>query len=96
MLNTKLLNAKNQITKWPKKNAEKLEVLKFLYSKFELGKFYMEKEINFIINQNIAFEGTGLLRRSLIDQGFMDREIDGSKYWLLESGKEVNDYKVIG
>lgn len=96
MLNSKLLNAKNQIIKWPKKNAEKLEVLKFLYSKFELEVFYTEKEVNFIINQNISFDGAGLLRRSLIDQGFMDREIDGSKYWLLESGKEISLYKVNG
>lgn len=62
-----MLNDKNKVFKWPKKTAQKLEVLRFLYSKFELNKKYTEKEVNFILNQNISFEGATMLRRALVD-----------------------------
>lgn len=71
---------------WPSKKDARMEVLQYLSTKFECGRDYTEKEINNIIDQNHSFNDHFLLRRALIDYGFLRRMRDGSKYW-----KEVKE-----
>jgi hypothetical protein len=71
-----------KVTRWPKKSADKLDVLQYLITKFDLEKHYSEKEINLILDDWHVFEDHVLLRRALVDQGFMDRKEDGSEYWV--------------
>lgn len=66
---------------WPAKKTAKLEVLKYLASKFDGGKFYTEKEVGDIINKYQTFGDAAFLRRELFDNYFLNREPDGSKYW---------------
>ena len=69
------------ILRWPKKPAEKHEVIEWLSTKFNFNQEYTEKEINQIIESNHAFSDAPLLRRELISKKFLDRENDGSRYW---------------
>ncbi|MBP2001532.1 hypothetical protein J2Z69_002577 [Paenibacillus shirakamiensis] len=64
------------------KEKQKLVVLHELAKRFEQGKQYTEKEVNELLGQ--AFEDYAILRRYLIDYGFMARQEDGSAYWLTE------------
>lgn len=69
---------------WPsrKHRGKQLSVLKYLASKFEAGRNYSEKEVNQILNQNHTFGDPAMLRRELYVAGFLDRTLDGSRYWV--------------
>lgn len=49
---------------------------------FEAGQTYTEREMNEILSR--FHEDTALLRRALVDEGFMRREGGGGRYWLVE------------
>ena len=51
--------------------------------KFETGKFYTEKEVNEVLNNSHTFGDAALLRRELFEKKFLDRELDGRKYWKI-------------
>ena len=65
---------------FPTKEKRKIAVLRHLIQRFELGKKYSEKEVNEILKQ--AYPDFVTLRRYFIEYGFMDREDDGSVYWV--------------
>lgn len=78
------IDQKGKIKIWPSKSAVKLEVIKYLADKFDKNYIYNEKEVNKIIEDWHTFNDYFLLRRALIDWGFMSRTRDGSKYWRNE------------
>lgn len=65
---------------FPTKEKRKIAVLRHLIQRFERGKNYSEKEVNEILKQ--AYPDYVTLRRYFIEYGFMDREDDGSVYWV--------------
>jgi len=62
------------------KEKKKVVILAKIAEQFESGKNYAEKEVNQILRT--VYEDYALIRRYLIMYGFMDRENDGSRYWL--------------
>jgi hypothetical protein len=70
-----------QIRQLPAKAAHKLLVLKYLASKFEIGKEYTEGQVNVIIDDWHTFGDYFILRRELVDCGLLKRLPNGSKYW---------------
>lgn len=78
---SRFLDEKGKIKSWPSKFIYKKAIVEYLSTKFESTVFYNEKEVNQIISNWHNFDDFFLLRRSLIDYGFMSREKDGSKYW---------------
>ncbi|HBE77151.1 MAG TPA: transcriptional regulator [Firmicutes bacterium] len=68
------------LSSFPKKEKRKLIILKQLIQRFELDRKYTEQEVNQILKN--AFSDYVTLRRYLIEYGLMDREADGSRYWL--------------
>lgn len=50
---------------------------------FEANQQYSEKEVNAIIQAIILFEDYVLIRRELIDFGYLGRTNDGRAYWLV-------------
>ena len=58
--------------------------LHYLASKFEKDKLYTEKEVNELLNQWHTFQDSALLRRELFDSGYLNRESNGSQYWMEE------------
>ena len=65
----------------PKRGPKRDVVLAYLASKFEPGRDYTEREVNALCDRWYSFGDCILLRRELIDGGFLRRERDGSRYW---------------
>ncbi|MFZ5885787.1 MAG: DUF2087 domain-containing protein [Chloroflexota bacterium] len=57
-------------------------VLKFIVDVFPFDATFTEKEVNAILRR--FHVDTAALRRYLVDEGFMAREGDGSKYWRVK------------
>ncbi|MTI69255.1 MAG: DUF2087 domain-containing protein [Firmicutes bacterium] len=82
------LDEKERVKQWPAKHSLKIEVVKYIASKFEEDIVYTEKEVNEIINQWHTYGDYFMLRRAMIEYKLMDRKKDGSKYWKLEDENE--------
>jgi len=87
----KFLDKDEKIKIWPAKKNSKLEVLKYLASKFECGKNYKEKEVNDIIEKWHTFGDYFLLRRGMIENKLLLRTRDGSKYWREQDKVKVSE-----
>lgn len=86
------LDSAGRIKQIPSKYTKKLAVLEYLTEKFELGVIYSEQKVNEICNQWHTFGDYFLLRRELIDNGFLNRKSDGTQYWRVwekDSGDET-------
>ena len=79
ILSKKNLLKDGKILRWPKKTAEKEAVLGFIASQIPPEGRLPEKEINQIILQ--MFEDFALIRRELIERGYLARTRDCREYW---------------
>ncbi|MEH6937313.1 DUF2087 domain-containing protein [Bacillus sp. JJ664] len=70
------------LKKFPLKEKQKLVVLREIVKRFEPNKIYHEKEINEVLTT--IYDDYVILRRYLVEYGFIDRKPDGSQYWLKE------------
>ena len=73
-----------KIIRWPKKVVDKNSVLKYIAIKISIDKKYTEKEINEIIIENILFDDYVLIRRELIENGYLNRTNDCREYWRIK------------
>jgi hypothetical protein len=74
------LDENGRVTVWPSKHANKQLILSYLAGKFSRDRTYSEKEINDTLRDWHTFEDWAVLRRSLVDYGYMERKRDGSEY----------------
>ncbi|MHB1418385.1 MAG: DUF2087 domain-containing protein [Bacillota bacterium] len=65
---------------FPLKEKMRVAILRHLIKFFDTGKTYTEKEVNTVLKQ--FYDDYILLRRNLIEYGFMDRTKDGTSYWV--------------
>ncbi|WP_088042846.1 DUF2087 domain-containing protein [Bacillus sp. EAC] len=70
------------LAKFPLKEKQKLVVLREIIKRFTLNKTYTEKEVNELLTA--VYSDYVILRRYLIEYGFIDRKPDGSQYWVKE------------
>jgi len=70
--------ARPQIKQWPKKQKEKLVLLRRVAERFERDRGYTEPEVNALLGP--AFDDHVTIRRYLIEYRFLEREPDGSEY----------------
>jgi len=70
-----------KVKSWPAKRKLKLIVLEYLASKFQIGREYTEKEVNIIVDDFQTFGDHATIRRDLFDNGFLNRDPYGIKYW---------------
>jgi hypothetical protein len=77
-----LINAEGVVTRWPRREAERRMVLDHLASKFEASRIYEEREVNEILRRFHSFGDWALLRRELFENGKLDRDTRGARYWL--------------
>ncbi|MEH7523135.1 DUF2087 domain-containing protein [Bacillus sp. JJ1503] len=68
------------LKKFPPKEKQRLIVLREIAAQIEDERIYDEKELNQILNA--IYEDHVMIRRYLIEYGFLDRKPDGSQYWL--------------
>lgn len=78
-------NARGLIKHLPsiKKRAKLFALLKYAMQDLEIGRKYTESEFNEALSR-FAYDYV-LVRRELVDWGFVGREVDGSAYWLKET-----------
>lgn len=67
------------LTSWPKRQKEKLVLLRKISGLFQDGKRYRETEVNAILGPVWSDHVT--IRRYLIEYRFLSRKPDGSEYW---------------
>ncbi len=65
---------------FPRKEKKKIVILTKIAELFEPGKVYKEKEINQLLKE--IYEDHVVIRRYLVDYGFLDRTNDCKEYWL--------------
>ncbi|WP_301108311.1 DUF2087 domain-containing protein [Sporosarcina sp.] len=68
------------LKKFPPKEKQRLIVLREIAKQFDSNSTYSEREINNVLDG--IYEDYVLIRRYLIEYGFLDRAQDGSSYWL--------------
>ena len=76
----KLLDENGEVTRCPKKFGQRLSVVAYVGQFFESDRVYTELEINDIIRSKIAFSDYVLVRRELVDFGFLTRSADCREY----------------
>ncbi|SHK50088.1 DUF2087 domain-containing protein [Desulforamulus aeronauticus] len=68
------------LASFPLKEKKRVAILRVLAAKFTANKKYTEEEVNTRLKH--FYSDYALLRRLLVEYGFMDRTPDGSSYWL--------------
>jgi DNA-binding CsgD family transcriptional regulator len=68
------------LTKFPNKEKQRLIILREIANRLKPDNHYEEKELNEILKG--IYEDYALIRRYLVDYGFLNRKSDGSSYWL--------------
>lgn len=69
-----------RLVQFPLKQKQKLVVLREIAKRIESDRVYSEREINEVLQA--VYDDYVMIRRYLIDYGFVDRKPDGSEYWL--------------
>jgi hypothetical protein len=77
----RFLDGEGKLKQWPSKQAPREAACAYLAEKFEQGKDYIEHEVNAILGEAHTFGDAILLRRCLVESGWLCRERDGSRYW---------------
>jgi hypothetical protein len=75
------LDDQGRVRQWPSKLIMKNKVLDYMATKFADDGFYSESQVNDILKQWHTFNDYFILRRGLIDSGWLKRHRDGSQYW---------------
>ena len=76
------LNADGSLKQIPPQGNKLLIVLNFIVDAFAFDTNYTEKEVNTVLRR--FHVDTAALRRYLVDNGLMDRESDGTRYWRVK------------
>lgn len=77
----RFLDDSGKITQLSKKNELRFAILSYLAAKFEFERDYTEKEVNDICDEWHTFGDYFIIRRELVDNGLLCRELNGSRYW---------------
>lgn len=75
------LDGEGRVIQLPVKRAKRTAVLAYLAQTFEPGRSYAEREVNELCERRHTFHDYFLVRRELVDAGFLCRKDDGSAYW---------------
>ena len=71
-----------RLAQWPSRPKVQRMAAALMATRFAPGRDYTEKEVNALLMDGHTFADWALLRRVLYDWCFLDRESDGSRYWL--------------
>lgn len=77
----RFLDEEGKLKMLPSKQIPREQVYTYLAGKFECGRDYTEHEVNAILSSWHTFQDYFVLRRGLIESGWLCRMKDGSRYW---------------
>jgi len=86
------LDDQGRLISWPSpKKGKGLQemALEYMAEKFEAGKRYTEREVNDLLNTHHTFGDAALLRREMVERGYLQRLKDGSAYWRTAEDADV-------
>lgn len=69
-----------RMTRWPVARPIQRLCTWYMWSKFEKRRSYAEREVNVLLSPWTTFQAHVTMRRELINDGLVTREIDGSNY----------------
>lgn len=87
----RFLDGAGRLAQWPARRRLQLVVLPWLASWFERGRDYHEREVNDRLREAHTFGDWALLRRELVDGGYLEREADGSRYRRTGRGRPAGE-----
>ena len=73
-----------RLSRWPTRQKIQRMAAALVVTRFSPDREYTEKEVNALLMDGHTFADCALLRRVLCDWRFLDRERDGSRYWVRE------------
>jgi hypothetical protein len=79
------MDERGRLKQWPARQKAQRMAVALLAERFEPGRVYDERQVNELLLEWHTFGDWALLRRLLFDWGYVDRERDGSRYWLRAS-----------
>lgn len=85
------IDEQGRIKMWPqrkKKRELQLNILRYMACQFELDRVYTEREVNDILKAHHTFEDWAILRRELVELGWMSREANGTDYRRIATSLE--------
>lgn len=85
----RFLDEEGKVKLWPSKQTPREDIFCYLAQKFEPGRNYTEHEVNGILALWHTFGDLFLLRRGLIESGWLLRVPNGSSYWRNPEKQEV-------
>ncbi len=77
----RFLDRDGLVTQWPRTPTDHKSLLDYLIEKFRPNQLYSEAEVNEILNQWHTFDDSAILRREMVDYGYMGRTSSGDRYW---------------
>ncbi|MFN0096372.1 MAG: DUF2087 domain-containing protein [Dehalococcoidia bacterium] len=77
------LDADRRLKAWPRRQRLQIAALQAIAEELEARRRYSEVEVNEVIGNCHSFGDATRIRRALVDWGFVGRERDGSRYWLI-------------
>jgi predicted transcriptional regulator len=78
-----------RITSFPAQEKKYLVLLRYVKKAFQPGVRYTEKQVNEILSR--YNDDTAMLRRSMVEYHFMERQGGGGEYWLADSEQKAPD-----
>jgi hypothetical protein len=79
-----------RLMQWPTRQKIQRMAAALMASRFSPDRGYTEKEVNAVLTDGHVFADSALLRRLLCDWGYLDRERDGSRYWVrVEAANQI-------
>jgi pyridoxal 5'-phosphate synthase pdxT subunit len=78
------VDRQGRLTVWPARQRDKDAAVAYMARLFEAGRRYTEPEVNGMLTAGHTFGDFTMLRRRLVDHGYLDRERNGSAYWRVE------------
>lgn len=85
------LDESGRLMAYPSKRKMKLYALIYLSQKFEKDVIYTEKQINEILNRWHTFSDAATLRRELYTHRFLDRNKNGTEYFMEEHQPTIEE-----
>lgn len=76
------LDPQGRLIRWPTKLTQQRLAVAYLVAKFERGRRYSETEVNVVLDEWSLFRDAAILRRTLVEEGWLERTADGREYWV--------------
>jgi hypothetical protein len=76
----RVFDSEARMTRWPVTRPIQRLCTWYMWSKFEKRRSYAEREVNVLLSPWTTFQAHVTMRRELINDGLVTREIDGSNY----------------